>query len=341
MPTIYDVAKESGFSLATVSNVLNDGPRPVRPETRRRILEVVNRLNYHPNAVARGLARQRTNMLGIYYGVVDSPSIAINAYSAGVLQGVLTAATEAMYNVTHVTLPWRDAEESLAPFRDRRSDGILVVAPPTDSDLMPALCSLRLPLVAISWPPEQGNIPTVDVDDVAGANLVMDHLLGLGHRRIAHLMGHSNLISAEVRRNVYQERLIAAGIEPRPEYLLPGLYDTKSGYENTLRLLALPEPPTAIFAGNDEIAFGVLEAARERGVAVPEQLSVIGVDDRPPAAFTTPPLTTLRQPFQRVGEEAARLLIQRIAGDAVPAVLHLFPPELVERGSTTAPFAGS
>lgn len=337
MATIYDVARVSGFSLSTVSNVLNDGPRPVRPETRERILEVVRSLDYHPSAVARGLARRRTRTIGILFGVVESSAIVINAYSATVLQGVLTASAQMGYDVTHLTTAWHGAEKSLSAFRDRRTDGVLVVAPPTDSDLMPALSSLGIPLVAVSWPPECGNVPSVDTDDVAGANLIMDHLLGLGHRRVAHLMGHANLISAVTRRDVYRQRLRAAGIEARAEYVLPGTYSSEAGYANARKVLALPEPPTAIFAGNDEIAFGVLDAAREMGIAVPKRLSVVGVDDRPQAAVLTPPLTTLRQPFERIGEEAARLLIRRVDGGPVPATTHLFAPELVVRGSTAAP----
>ncbi|BDI29319.1 LacI family transcriptional regulator [Capsulimonas corticalis] len=337
MATIYDVAKESGFSLSTISNVLNDGPRPVRPETRARILETMRRLDYHPSAVARGLARRRTNNLGILFGVVESAAIVINAYSAAILQGVLTTAAERGYNITHLTTPWRGKEYSLSQFRDGRTDGVLVVAPPTDSDLIPALASLKLPLVAVSWPPERTRVPLVEVDDVHGAQMIMDHLLGLGHRRIGHLMGHGNLLSAVVRRETYDRRLAEADIFPNPEYVLPGMYSTKSGYENGRRLLSLPEPPTAIFAGNDEIAFGVIEAARDMGVAIPGQLSIAGVDDRPLAAYMTPPLTTVRQPFVQMGAEAARLLIQRVEGDDIPATTYLFQPELIVRGSTAPP----
>ncbi|HEX5324909.1 MAG TPA: LacI family DNA-binding transcriptional regulator [Capsulimonadaceae bacterium] len=337
MPTIYDVAKESGFALSTVSNVLNNGPRPVRSETRRRILETIKRLDYHPNAVARGLARQRTHNLGIVFGVVESSAIVINAYSAAVLQGVLTAAAETGYNITHLTMPWRKMEQSISPFRDRRTDGILAVAPPTDSDLIPTLASLGIPLIAISWPPERGGVPSVDIDDDYGTHLVMRHLLGLGHRRIAHIMGHPNLISAKTRREIYLQCLKDADIVHDPQYLVSGLYATESGYQHARALLSLPKPPTAIFAGNDEIAFGVLEAARDMAVRVPEQLSVIGVDDRPLAAVMTPPLTTLKQPFVPMGEEAVRLLIQVVEGKPVPAETQFFKPELVIRASTAAP----
>jgi LacI family transcriptional regulator len=337
MATIYDVARESGFSLATISNVLNNGARPVKPETRVRILAAMERLNYHPSAFARGLARQRAQTLGVLFGVVEPAAVILNAYSAAVLQGVLTACAETGYNVLHYTTPWVDSATSLAEFRDRRSDGVIVVAPPTDSDLMPALATLELPIVAISWPPDRGAIPTVDADDRIGARLVTRHLLDLGHRRIAHLMGHANLLSAVTRRDVFLEEMRAAGCPPPPEYVLPGQYATASGYDNAQRLLTLPAPPTAIFAGNDEIAFGVIEAARRRHVRIPEDLSLAGYDDRPPAAIISPRLTTVRQPFVQIGEQAVRVLRERIDNPEAPVAAHLLTPELIVRDSTAPP----
>jgi LacI family transcriptional regulator len=313
---------------------MNNGGRPVRPETRKRILETIRRLDYHPNAVARGLARQRTHNLGILFGVVESSAIVINAYSAAILQGVLTEAAHTGYNITHLTMPWRQLEHSAAALRDRRTDGLLAVAPPTDSDLIPELAALGLPLVAVSWGSRVGSVPSVDCDDVHGATLAVDHLLELGHRRIGHISGHPNLISGVTRRKVYERRLEELGICVCPNYVVSGVYSTESGYEGAMRLLRLESPPTAIFAGNDEIAFGVLEAARELGVRVPTDLSVIGVDDRPHASVTTPPLTTIRQPFVEVGAEAVRLLIQRVEGKPVAAKIHYFKPTLVVRGST-------
>lgn len=337
LSTIYDVAKESGFSLATVSNVLNNGPRPVRPETRQRILATMRRLDYHPSAMARGLARRRTHTIGILFGVVEPSAVVLNAYSASVLQGVLTAAAAGGFNVTHYTNGWINAKQSLAEFRDRRSDGLLVVAPPTDSDLMPSLISLDLPLVAVSWLSDRGEVPSVDADDRFGTRLVVQHLLDLGHRRVSHLMGHGNLVSAVARRDVFLETMAGAGITPPPEYVLPGQYSEETGHDNARRLLSLPEPPTAIFAGNDEIAVGVMEAARELDIRIPDQLSLVGYDDRPLSALLTPRLTTVRQPFTRIGEHATRLLLQRIEGEEVPPITHLLTPELIVRDSTAPP----
>lgn len=337
MATIYDVAQECGYSLATVSNVVNNGPKPVRPETRRRILEAVERLNYHPNAVARGLARQRTHTIGILFGVVESTEIVINAYSAAVLQAVLSVAAEAGYNVTHLTTPWRGAEASLRAFRDGRTDGILVVAPPTDSDMLSALASIGVPLVAVSPGQSHSNVPSVDVDDVEGARLAMTHLLDLGHRRIAHITGHPNLRSAQIRRQVYEECLAAAGLPTPGAYLREGTYSHAAGLEQTRALLALDRPPTALFAANDEIAFGALEAAREASVPVPRRLSIVAVDDRPMASVLTPSLTTLHQPFDLVGREATRRLIEAIEGRAKGPAELFFHPRLIVRESTAPP----
>lgn len=336
MATIYDVARASGVSLATVSNVINNGARPVKPETRQRILDAIEKLDYHPSAVARGLARQKTHSIGILFGVVESSAIVINAYSAAILQAALAEASDAGYNVTHLTTPWRGAAASLRAFRDGRTDGLLVVAPPSDSDLLPALASLGVPLVAVSAPIGLAPVPSVDVDDDHGTRLAMEHLLSLGHRRIAHICGPENLPSAVVRREGYLRAMRGAGLPIREEYIVPGAYRPEEGYVGTRSLMTLDEPPSAIFAANDEIAFGVLEAARELGISIPGRLSLIGVDDRPVSAMLTPPLTTIHQPFEAIGRHAARMLVDAIEGAGHPPGEARFAPTLVVRGSTTA-----
>jgi DNA-binding LacI/PurR family transcriptional regulator len=301
------------------------------------VQEAAARLNYHPNALARGLARQCTNALGITFGVVESTDIVINAYSAAILQSVLSVAAGAGYDVTHVTRHWEGADRSLAGFRDGRTDGLLIVAPPVDSDMVPALSSLGIPLVVVSWPQGRGDVLSVDVDDVHGARTVMDHLIGLGHRRIGHIAGNPNLLSAQIRRQVYAEKVSEAGLDRSPSYVVEGVYSVEAGLRCGLKLLKLPNPPTAIFAANDEIALGVIEAAKQLGVEIPRDLSVIGIDDRPFATVVTPSLTTLHQPFDEVGREATQLLIRLMRGDRVPLGTHFFSPRLVVRDSTAPP----
>jgi DNA-binding LacI/PurR family transcriptional regulator len=336
MPTIIDVARESGVSVATVSYVLNDGPRAVRPATRQRVLDVVRRLGYHPNAMARGLVRRRMDTLGVLFGAVE-PGVVTNSYAVGVLEGVFLAAAETGHSITLFTQPWVSAEVSTAPFRDRRTDGVLMIAPLTDSDMLPALAGLDLPLVVISPAVALEGIPSVDVDNVQGARLATEHLLSLGHTRIVHVTGNANQPSVPPRREGFLTAMDAAGIAVTPEHVVTSAYNAGISCESVRRLLTRPVPPTAIFAGNDVIALAALDAARELGIPVPERLSIVGFDDIPAASLVTPPLTTVRQPLTEIGRKATRLLVARVNGEPVPGRTHLEEPALVVRGSTARP----
>lgn len=339
MATIRDVAKECGVSVATVSFVLNDGPRPVSAETRRRVQEAVHRLNFHPNASARNLARRRTNTIGVLFAQITTPVITINVQSSSILQGVMNAAATTGYNVTLFTQAWRDHERSSAHYRDRMTDGILLVAPPVGSDVVPALADLRIPLVVMWSPSGREDVPFVDVDNARGAELAAEHLLSLGHRRIAHIAGDESQTSAEERRDSFVRALLTAGIVPPADYILPGAYYAQAGYEQALRLLRTVPRPTAIFAANDAIAAGVLRAARDQGVRVPQELSVVGFDDNPAVSLISPPLTTIRQPHLEIGETATRLLVARVSGrePTVTAPRTLLAPELIVRETTAPP----
>jgi LacI family transcriptional regulator len=334
MATIRDVARESGVSVATVSYVINDGPRPVREATRQQVLAAMQRLKYHPNAVARALTLGRVHTLGVLFGHVE-PALVTNEYVAGVLAGVMSEAAERGYNVTLFTRRWLDAATSAPLFNDGRTDGVLLIAPLRGMDVVEGLSRLQLPLVVVSAAVASPHrVPYVDVDNEKGAELAVQHLLARGHTRVAHLMGDEAQPSVSRRREAFVRALQRAGIDVPPAYLVPGRYNAAAGYEGGLRLLALPEPPTAIFAGNDALALGAIAAARERGVAVPEQLSVVGFDDIPASRLVTPPLTTVRQPLAAIGALATRLLVAQIEREPIARLAHLKEPELVIRGST-------
>jgi DNA-binding LacI/PurR family transcriptional regulator len=340
--TLKDVARTAGVSRDTASVVLNRSRSNTRvsDETRHRILQVAHDLHYHPNGTARGLARRRMNTVGILFGLVNHP-VASNHYVLPILEGVMSAAGAAEYNVTLFTRGWESGTGSLGYFNDRRTDGIIAISPPTDSDMLPSLAALSLPLIVIDWPHDGVAASYVYCDDAVGARVATEHLLSLGHRRIAHLAGTINKASAPVRRGAFEDTLRAGGITPPPEYLVSGSYRAETTYADTRRLLALPEPPTAIFAGNDVMAAEALRAARDAGVSVPQQLSIIGYDDAPIAVMTNPPLTTVHAPRTAVGEEAARRLIARIEGENAPPTIRLLTPELVVRDSTAPPPAPS
>ena len=339
-PTLSDVAGQAGVSKVAASVVLNGSRSNARVSdaTRSRILQAAADLRYYPNAMARGLVQRRMHMLGVLFHMTAS-IVAIDPYASAILQGILTAAADTGNSIVIFPEPWRDAHRSAARFRDQCTDGILVIAPRLDSDMLPELASFGLPLVSVSSPADQYAMPSVKVDNLKGERLAAEHLLALGHRRIAHLTGEVNQASGSARRDGFRHALAAAGVDVPAEYMEPCSYAGKEGYEATRRLLRLPQPPTAIFAGNDRIALAAMEAARDSHVAVPEELSLIGFDDTPPASLVTPPLTTVRQPLEQIGEKAARLLIARVEGQPVAPTTHLLEPELIVRGST-APVSG-
>lgn len=335
MATIRDVARVSGVSTATVSNVLNNTSRPVHPETRKRVMEAVRRLDYHPNVMARSLVGGRVQTIGVVCGVIE-PEVITNPYAAMILRGILTEAARHEYNVTLRTARWRNARESASAFRDGRADGYIVVAPALDSDMVSGLAELGLPLVVVSSENAPAGVPCVDVDNYAGLRIATEYLINLGHTRIAHMSGDIHQPSVADRRAGFLDTMAAAGLSVPPEFLVTSWYIVSRSKEDARRLLTLPDRPTAIATGSDNIACGILEVARELGIAIPEELSVTGFDDIPSATLVTPQLTTVRQPLVKIGETAAARLLSIINGEEGIGN-YIAPPELVVRDSTAPP----
>ena len=339
MATIRDVARESGVSVGTVSNVLNNRNEPVRAETRQKVLSAARLLNYQPNAMARGLVRRKSGALGILFHTTAA-AVALDPYTSALLQGILRAAAEARQALVLYPEPWRSVAASASLVGDRRVDGMLVIAPAADDATLAALTGLGFPLVFVSATVPTGTgAAAVDVDNEQGARLAAEHLLALGHRRMAHLRGDHHQASALQRESAFREALAGSGVALREEDVLSCTYQGTEGYDATRALLARPEgaAPTAIFAANDRLAVAALQAARDAGVEVPGRLSIVGFDDAPAASLTTPALTTIRQPLPQIGETAVRLLSQAIQGDGPAPANHLLAPELVVRGSTAPP----
>ena len=342
-PTLSDVARAAGVSPYTVSVVLNGARSNTRVSdtTRKRILDSAADLRYHPNALARSLAKRQTNTLGVLFGVVQSTAALSNAYASGILQGIVAHAAARGYDVLLYTELWKDAEQSAARYRDRRTDGVIVVAPLTDMDVVAGLSTLHLPLVAVSAAPDAcpEGVPNLDVDNGAGVRSAVDHLASLGHRRIAHLTGDANVASVPLRRAAFEGAMAERGLAVPPGYVVPCTYDAHTVPDALPPLLlSRPDPPTAVFAGNDNIAIAVLEFARRNGLRVPEDLSVVGFDDIPAASQVTPALTTLHQPLPEIGGAAADALLDLLepspAGQDAAAALSPVPPTLIVREST-------
>ncbi|MEV5409954.1 LacI family DNA-binding transcriptional regulator [Thermopolyspora sp. NPDC052614] len=320
-----DVAALAGVSAMTVSRVLN-APDRVRAETRARVLAAVRELDYRPNLAARQLVTGRSGVLGVV-------SIDTTLYGpASTLYGIEQAARLNGYTVSIASLSAltrKSMEEGVRRLRSQAVDGVIIVAPHES-----AADGLRHlppgpPVVAVDAPGEPP-VPVVMVDQRAGAVRATRHLLNLGHRTVRHVAGPIDWTDASGRIEGWRAALEAES-RPVPE-VLRGDWSPRSGYQIGRRLADDPEA-TAVFVANDQMALGVLRALREAGRRIPEDVSVVGFDDVPEAAYFWPPLTTVRQDFGEVGRTAFHLLIERMAG-AESADRRLVEPELIVRDST-------
>lgn len=321
-PTLKDVASLAGVSPYTVSAVIN-GARSntqVSEATRKRIFASAEKVNYHPSAVARSLASRKTYCLGVQFGILEPTKAIGNTYATALLQGIMGEAEKHHYNVLLFTETWVNAQKSAPPFRDRRTDGVILIAPLTDTDMLSALSDLPLSLVAVSPDPSEcpPHVPSVDVDNAKGILLAVQHLVELGHTRIAHITGNPNVASVTERRQAFIDATKAFDISVPSEYIVTATYDAATVSEILPQLLALPTPPTAIVAGNDNLALAIIAACRKLNVRVPEDLSLVGFDDTPSAREITPALTTIRQPLVEIGAEAVRLLLAEINSEKEP-----------------------
>jgi LacI family transcriptional regulator len=329
--TLATVAASAGVSVATVSKVLN-GRADVGPATRALVETLLRQHQYsgrRPTSVRRTSATARVEVLF---------SRPMNAYSTEVLQGVLDAAPESGTAVA-VSVPVRP--HGIAWARNLASAGRLAVISVVN-DLSPedlrALVRAHLPLVVIDPGSEpRARVPSVGSTNFAGGVAAAQHLLSLGHRRIAYIGGPASASHNLARMHGYRAAMEAAGAPVPEEYLRPGQFLYRDGVAGTIFLLDLDPPPTAIFAGSDETAAGVIEAARGRGLRVPEDLSVVGFDDTQVARFASPPLTTVRQPLREMGGVALRTALRLSEGEKLDSHHVELATELIIRHSTAPP----
>jgi DNA-binding LacI/PurR family transcriptional regulator len=324
-----DVARLAGVSHQTVSRVLNDSSS-VSPGTRARVLDAMRQLDYRPNPAAKSLVTGRSQTLG----VVSFDTTLFGP--ASTLAGIERAARAVRYAVSVASLKSVDRAsvvEAIERLRDQSVAGIVVVAPTAATFDALAAVPPHTPLVAVEGDPHR-DFPVVAVDQALGARMATEYLLRQGHRRVWHIRGPESWLEAEGRVQGWREALQAAGIEP-PEPLLTGDWSPASGYEAGLALAGRPEVG-AVFVANDQMAVGLLRAMHERGRGVPEDVSVVGFDDIPEAAYLTPPLTTVHQPFDEVGRRSLALLMEQIeAGERIKR-REIVSPRLVERRSVAA-----
>ncbi len=327
--TIRDVAEACGVSVSTVSRVLNNKD-DVAPETCEKVRRVIAELGYTSSLAATSMRSRRTNVIGVLLVDLGDP------FSLELFKGIGRAVHGTEYDLIVYSSGYVAA--NMQPGWERRhlsrlggglADGVLVVTPTTE-DLSPVS-----PLVAID-PHEHNIFPAVISTNREGAIAAMEYLIGLGHRRIGFITGRRGLVSASRRQRGYVEALERAGLPLDPELIQEGDYTRQKGFHCAQRLLRLPNPPTAIFAANDKSALGVLDAAREAGLRVPEDLSVVGFDNIPQSAAYVPGLTTVDQFVSEMGYIATTMLIKLMHGEALEEPLCKVPTQLIIRDSCRA-----
>lgn len=335
-PVLTDVARIAGVSPMTVSNVMN-GKVGVAEGTRRKVLEAAESIGYVPNIAARGLARGRTNLIGVI-----SHDLTVQ-YAWSIVQGITTELADGGIELL-LSVTYQDASREVERIRFLSGglvDGIILIAPALEDDALAVLATAKIPAVVIDPRALDVALPRVIADNYTGARSAVEHLVSLGHTRIAIIDGDPSFESSAERHRGYLDGLTAAGITPDPDLMAEGDFTQGLGFSATLELLRQDSPPTAIFATADVSATGAIDAARSLGVEVPRDLSIIGFDDIPQAALSFPALTTVRQPLEEMGHEAVRMLVALIEGGSAETTVVVVPTALVERDTVASPSLSS
>lgn len=331
--TLASVAALAGVSIPTVSKVIN-GREDVAPSTRKRILEALKQSEYRPPGQRHALAAPASTLIDV---AVDSVT---TAYYAEVMDGVLESAegsgAEIVLSKTgHTHLPAAERAEKMQA-QGRR--GLLLVTSRWTPREIREVKKRGIAVVVIDPinPPGPG-VPSVGATNWSGGKAATEHLLGLGHTRIAFIGGPASAECSQDREHGYVAALLERGLQIHEDYVLAGSFDSETGRQSLGPLLSLPEPPQAIFAASDSIAVGVLAEAHARGVAVPRDLSVVGFDGTHPSEQTSPQLTTVAQPLRDMGRTALRALLREIGGEKPDSMRVELATHLIVRSSTAPP----
>lgn len=333
MATIYEVARYAGVSTATISKVLS-GKGYVSEATRERVFKAISELGYVPSQRARALTQGRSFIVGLLVPY-SSDQFFDDPHLISCMRGLEQVANQHDYNLLLSTA--RSPSDCAKLLRSSVIDGAIVIETNDNPLFVSALGTQRYPWVALGYPIASCGA-VVHADDYQGAFRMTEHLLELGHRRVAVIDSSPRPRAIDERLNGVRNALARGGVTFDEALLATGDFSDASGYAAAEQLLNLPEPPSAIFALNDRMAFGVLRCAQNRGLSVPEQLSVAGFDDIPAARGSNPPLTTVRQFGERLGFEAGQALFALLDGNPQDAPL-VIPTELVVRQST-GPYPG-
>jgi LacI family transcriptional regulator len=327
---LEEIARLSGVSRSTVSRVINNHPR-VDPKTRERVVDVIQRLDYHPSAAARRLAGGHTNILGLVIPM-GVPRLFTDPFFPLLIQGVSQACSAHDHSVMlWVAEPEYERRTIRQVLQNKIIDGVIIASAILDDPLLEAVVEGKLPFVMVGRHPKAPQVNYVDVDNLNSSREIVTYLLRLGYQRIGTISGPQNMIAGLDRLEGYKTALRQWGIPVNPDLIVEGDFTEEGGYKAMQRLIS--RQPQAIFAASDAMAVGALHALREASLRVPEDVAVASFDDLPSSSHSEPPLTTVRQPIQRMGAVAAETLMDIIAHPDRPPRCVILPTELIIRAS--------
>lgn len=331
--TIYDVAREANVSMATVSRVVNNNPN-VKPQTRKKVFEAIERLGYRPNAVARGLASKKTTTVGVVI-----PDIS-NAIFAEVARGIEDIANMYHYNIILCNADKKKEKEIrvINTLLEKQVDGLLFMGGAVTDEHIQAFKTSTVPIVLCATSDGGNHYPSVDIDHEAAADDAVSELIAQGHRKIGMIsVTLEDPSTGFARYSGYKKALERAGIPVREDYIRLGNYRYESGIEVAQYFLQLADRPTAIFSANDEMAIGAIHAIQDHGLKVPDDISVISVDNIRMASMVRPQLTTVGQPMYDIGAVSMRLLTKLMNKENVDQAKVILPHEVIRRQSVAHP----
>ncbi len=330
--TYKDVAEHAEVSVATVSYVLNNGPRPVSAATRAKVEKIIAQLGYYPNETARSLRLQQSSTIGIIIPNITNPVFAEIAYA---LEGVCTQ-EDFLVLLCNSERQHEREEHFVKMLRAKQVDGVVIIPHCEPMALIEPLRQARIPVVVLEH--DLPGIHCIAIDDLRGGQIATQHLIDLGHRRIGLIRRQPNSALSTQRLLGYQQTLAAAGLPLDPQLVIECAAGQAAGAQAMQQLLALARPPTAVFTHNDVLAMGALHAIHQAGLSIPKDISLVGYDDIASAAYFSPPLTTVRSPKAEMGALAGRTLLQLVQQKSdLPAQTVTLPVELMIRASTAPP----
>lgn len=337
MTTIYDIAKRTGYSPTTVSKAFNNYS-DVREKTRQEIFRAAREMGYLPNAHARTLTTKKSWTIGVLF--VENTGIGIrHPFFSAVIESFKKIAVAKGYALMFISKDVGGKQSGyLENCRIHGVDGVIVVLSDYEDPYFQELLESDIPTVILDF--ETSESHTVCSDNITGAQLAVQYLASLGHRKIAHISGGVNTLPGKMRELGYMTAMKEQGLEVPESYRVNGaFYSRESGYDAMVELLKLPERPTAVFASGDLLALGAIMAAKDNGLSVPMDISVMGYDDIDLAEYVTPALTTIRQDTELLGRRAADILFASIEEGQVDKEAILLPVEMVERESCAPPIS--